>query len=155
MIELSEVDKVYRTDRIETLETEQTRLFETLADPQFYQQEGQADAHEQPAHVAGDIVVLELPPGHADGAGDQLPLKVFVHSDVYDHKGGVIFLGFQPLGSSQETGVGIIFTGSAAGRRGLRQEQVRPVEVVEVVRPVGGRHRLAARHRQHELAPPD
>jgi ATP-binding cassette subfamily F protein uup len=31
-------------DRIETLETEQARLFETLADPQFYQQEGQAVA---------------------------------------------------------------------------------------------------------------
>ena len=31
-------------DQIETLETEQARLFETLADPQFYQQEGQAVA---------------------------------------------------------------------------------------------------------------
>ena len=31
-------------DQIENLETEQARLFETLADPQFYQQEGQAVA---------------------------------------------------------------------------------------------------------------
>ncbi len=44
------------------------------------------DAHEQPAHVAGDVVVLELSPGHADGAGDQFPLNVFVHSDVHDHQ---------------------------------------------------------------------
>ena len=50
---------------------------------------GTHDPYEQPAHVAGDIVVLELPPGHADGAGDQFPLNVFVHSDVHDHQGGV------------------------------------------------------------------
>jgi hypothetical protein len=79
------------------------------------------------------FAVLELRPGHADGAGDQLPVEVFVISDIHDHKGRILLVGFQPLGGSQETGVGILFAGTAADRRGRR-----PVDAEQQNR--GNRH---------------